>query len=171
MDDYDILLSCYRKSILHPRLQFCLSRRIFNRLLDIELCWYCTTSFHRQLHVCVTKNSPLSRQVSGCTTKPASEIKSDYTFGASAVKVRDKVCGERVMKANERVECDFTHFRSLRETAKKKETINFVMSVCLSVHSSKCTTRLPVDKFSSKLIFRHFPKICRGKWICIKIWQ
>jgi len=31
MDDYDILPPGYRKSILYPRLQFCLSCRIFNR--------------------------------------------------------------------------------------------------------------------------------------------
>ena len=80
MDDYDIFPSCYRKSILHPRLQFCLSCRRFNRLLDIELCWYRTPSFHRQLDVCVIKKSPLSRQVIVCTTKPASDIKSDFTF-------------------------------------------------------------------------------------------
>ena len=52
MDDYDILFSLYRKSILHLRLQFYLSRRILNRLLDIELY---AASFLRQIDVCVIK--------------------------------------------------------------------------------------------------------------------
>jgi hypothetical protein len=52
----------------------------------------------------------------------------------------------------------------------RKPTINFVMSVCLSV-CPHGTTRLSVEEFSWTLIFEGFSEICRVCPSIIKIWQ
>jgi hypothetical protein len=56
----------------------------------------------------------------------------------------------------------------------RKATNSFVMSVHLSVRLPVCphgTIWLPLDKFSSNLIFGNFSKICPGISNCIKIGQ
>jgi hypothetical protein len=60
-------------------------------------------------------------------------------------------------------------------TELRKATINFVVSVCLSLSlsvSPHATNRLPLDGFSWNKVFEFlFSKICREYSCFIKIWQ
>ena len=83
MDDYDILSSCYWKSILPPPPQITILSFSSNiksiigyRTLLIPYSILPSPTWC----LCDKKKSPPSRQFIVCATKPASEIKSDYTF-------------------------------------------------------------------------------------------
>jgi hypothetical protein len=55
-----------------------------------------------------------------------------------------------------------------------KATVNFIMSVCLSVRPSVCpnwTTRLSLNGFSWNLMLVDLGKICRDNSSLIEIWQ
>ena len=52
----------------------------------------------------------------------------------------------------------------------EKATINFAMSVCLSVRPHG-TARLPLDGFLWNFIFEHFSKNCRENLSYIETWQ
>ena len=145
-------LSCYRSSKIHRLMQqLCDCLVLFSAHFPQDRkCWAPWRGAHTLQRRCSSEFQTASRYTSQCNFM-YSHKKSTAFPGPVFTRFTNakRSCGQLFLGT----------FAKLR-----KATVSFVMSACLHA-----TIRLPLDRFSSNLIFDYFPEICRENLCSIEI--